>query len=60
MNDYGLFKQICDRNSYSALARTLSSAASTKKTQKTLKRITESGIRYAHMGQLIIKDGIFY
>lgn len=60
MKDYGIFKTLCDRNAYSALAKTLSSAASTKATQKTLKRITEKHIRYAHMGQLIISDGVCY
>jgi len=61
MKNYGLFKQICDRNAYSSLAKTLSSAASTKKTQNSLKRITQKYIRYAHMGQLVIdKNGICY
>lgn len=60
MKDYGIFKELCDRNAYSSLARTLSSAKSTYMTQKTLKRITPKYIRYAHMGQLIIDKGICY
>ena len=39
MKDYGIFKELCNRNAYSSLARTLSSAKSTYMTQKTLKRI---------------------
>jgi len=60
MNNYGIFKQLCDNNSYSSLSKTLNSAASTSETQKTIKRITQKHIKYAHMGQLIIKDGICY
>lgn len=60
MNDYGLFRRLCDDNAYYSLARTLSSAESTAQTQKTLKRITQKHIRYAHMGQLIIENGICY
>ena len=60
MNNYGIFKQLCDDNNYSVLAKTLSSAKSTFETQKTLKRITQKHIKYAHMGQLVIRDGICY
>lgn len=60
MKDYGLFKQLRDRNAYSSFARTLSSAKSTAETQKTIKRITQNHIKYAHMGQLVISDGICY
>lgn len=60
MENYGFFKHIATENAYVALTKTLNSAASTAETQKTLKRITKKDIVYAHMGQLIIKDGICY
>ena len=60
MDNYGIYKHLCTDNSYVSLAKTLSSAASTEATQKTIKRITKDNIVYAHMGQLIIKDGICY
>ena len=60
MKSYGIFKELCDSNAYSAFARTLSSAKSTIETQKTIKRITGEYIKYAQMGQLVIFDGICY
>ncbi len=58
--DYGIYKFMCDHNGYTALAKSLSSAKSTKETVATIKRITKSDIKYGHMGQLVIKDGICY
>ncbi len=58
--DYGIYKFMCDHNGYTALAKSLSSAKSTKDTVATMKRITKSDIKYGHMGQLVIKDGICY
>ena len=60
MKDYGIFKQLCDNNHYSSLSKMLSSAASTADTKKTIKRITQKHIVYAHMGQLVIQNGICY
>lgn len=60
METYGLFKLFCADNAYTALTKTLNSARATEQTRKTVKRITTPDIRYAHMGQLIIEDGICY
>ena len=60
MKDYGIFKQLCDNNHYSSLSKMLCSAASTADTKKTIKRITQKHIVYAHMGQLVIQNGICY
>ena len=60
MNNYGIFKQLCNDNAYISLTKTLNSTASTIQTQKTIKRITKNNIKYAHMGQLVIKDGVCY
>ena len=60
MNNYGIYKKLCENNNYSTLAKTLTSTASTEATRKTIKRITKSDITYAHMGQLVIKDGVCY
>lgn len=60
MDTYGLFKHIGTDNAYTALAKSLNSALATAETKKTLKRITREDIRYAHMGQLIIREGIAY
>lgn len=57
---YGIFKQLAGENHYSSLTKALNSASSTEKTQKTIKRITKKEIAYAHMGQLVIRDGICY
>lgn len=59
-NYYGVFKHLCTENAYVSLTKTLNSAWSTEQTQKTLKRITKQNIRYAHMGELVIEDGICY
>jgi len=58
--DYGIFKQIATDNHYLSLTKTLNSARCTKETTRTLKRITKKEICYAHMGQLVIHDGICY
>ena len=60
MNNYGLFKQAAADNHYVSLTKALNSAFCTENTQKTMKRITASNIKYAHMGQLIIHEGICY
>jgi len=58
--DYGIFKQLATDNHYLSLTKTLNSARCTKETLKSLKRITKKEICYAHMGQLVIHDGICY
>ena len=60
MENYSLFKHLCTENNYVSFTKTLNSAWSTEQTQKTLKRITKQNIRYAHMGELVIEDGICY
>ena len=60
MENYGFFKYLAEENSYKALAKTLNSIKTTAETRKTLKRITKKNICYAHMGQLVIKDGVCY
>ena len=60
MDSYGFFKHLATQNCYTALTHTLNSAACTIQTKKTLKRITLPEIQYAHMGQLILKDGVCY
>lgn len=60
MENYGIFKHLCTENAYTSLTKTLNSTFITTETQKTIKRITKSNIQYAHMGQLVIKDGICY
>lgn len=56
-DDYGVFKQFCSNNHYVSLAKTLSSAVSTRDTAATMKRITHASNTYGHMGQLLIRDG---
>ena len=60
MENYGIFKHLANENPYVSLTKTLNSIKTTTETQKTLKRITKKGICYAHMGQLVIKDGVCY
>lgn len=60
MENYGIFKYLTSENHYMSLTKALNSAKITAETQKTLKRITKQDIIYAHMGQLVIKDGICY
>ena len=60
MENYGIYKYLASENPYVSLTKTLNSAKTTIDTQKTLKRITKKDIRYAHMGQLVIKDGVCY
>ena len=57
---YALFKSLATENHYNSLAKNISSAYCTEQTQKTIKRITKKNIKYAHMGQLVIHDGICY
>ena len=59
-DDYGVFKQFCSNNHYVSLAKTLSSAVSTRDTAATMKRITHASNTYGHMGQLLIRDGVCY
>lgn len=60
MDMYGTFKHIATENYYVALSKCLNSAVCTEETQKTIKRITVKSIKYAHMGQLVIHEGICY
>lgn len=60
MENYGFFKYLATENPYTSITKTLNSAKITAETKKTIKRITKKNIRYAHMGQLVIKDGICY
>jgi len=60
MENYGIFKYLASENPYVSLTKTLNSIKTTTETQKTLKRITKKNISYAHMGQLVIKDGVCY
>jgi len=60
MDNYGFYKYAASENHFASLTKALNSAKTTFETQKTLKRITKSDICYAHMGQLIIKDGVCY
>lgn len=57
---YGILKKLAGDNSYTALARMLSSAASTRDTAATLRKLTKDDIRYAHMGQLVIDRDVCY
>lgn len=58
--EYGVFKTLCSNNCYNSLAKTLSSELSTRATLPTIKRLTNKNMKYGHMGQLVIKDGICY
>ena len=58
--NYGIFKQFATDNHYLSVTKTLNSARCTKETAESLKRITKKEICYAHMGQLVIKDGVCY
>ena len=60
METYGIFKNMASDNHYVAFSKCLSSAHCTSKTLATIKRITKNVIKYAHMGQLVINDGICY
>lgn len=60
MENYGILKHLATENPYVSYTKTLNSIKTTTETQKTLKRITQKTIQYAHMGQLVIKDGICY
>jgi len=60
MESYGVWKQMAAENHYVSLAKSLSSAVCTEETRKTLKRITKKSILYAHMGQLVIHEGVCY
>jgi hypothetical protein len=60
MENYSIFKHLLSENHYVSLTKALNSAKTTTETKKTLKRITKNNIAYAHMGQLIIRDGICY
>lgn len=57
---YGIFKRFATENHYTDLTKALNSAASTKDTKATMKPLTKPEIKYAHMGQLVIKDDICY
>ncbi len=57
---YSLFKSLATENHFNSLAKSINSAYCTQETLKTTKRITKKNIKYAHMGQLVINDGICY
>lgn len=60
MDIYGTFKHMATENYYVVLSKCLNSSVCTEETQQTIKRITSKSIKYAHMGQLIIHEGICY
>ena len=60
METYGIFKHLATENNYTAMSKCINSAVCTQETQESIKRITKNNIVYAHMGQLIISDGICY
>ena len=57
---YSLYKSEQADNYYSYLAKLLNSEKFTSETQKSMKDISDVGVQYCHMGQLIINDGICY
>ncbi len=57
---YGIFKHLAAENYYTALPKCINSAVCTEETKKSFRRITRRNIVYAHMGQLVISDGICY
>lgn len=57
---YGIFKRLATENHYTDLTKSLNSAATTRDTKATMKPLTRAEIKYAHMGQLVIKDDICY
>lgn len=57
---YGIFKHFAAENPYTSLTKTLNSAATTQATKATMKPLTRKEIRYAHMGQLVIHEGLCY
>ena len=59
-NNYGIFKEMCNDNFYKNFAKSVNSIKATNEIIPTMKKITKSNIKYGHMGQLIIKDGICY
>ena len=58
--DYGIFKHLASDNHYLSITKALNSARCTEQTAQSLKRITKKDICYAHMGQLVIHNGICY
>lgn len=58
--NYGIFKNLASDNHYLSLTKTLNSARCTEETVKSIKRITKNDMCYAHMGQLVIHNGICY
>jgi len=60
MENYGIYKKFAADNHYTLLTKALNSASSTEKTLKSIRRITREDIRYGHMGQLVIRDGVCY
>ena len=57
---YSLYKSEAYNNPYSMLSKMLNSAKFTEETQKSMKDISDVGVQYCHMGQLVIQDGICY
>lgn len=60
MDMYGIIKHIATENDYVAFSKCVNSAVCTEETLQTIKRITLKNIQFAHMGQLIIHEGICY
>ena len=60
MDMYGIIKHIATENYYVAFSKCVNSAVCTEETLQTIKRITLKNIQFAHMGQLIIHEGICY
>ena len=60
METYGIFKHLATENPYTAMSKCVNSAVCTRETKQSIRRITKNNIVYAHMGQLIIADGICY
>lgn len=59
-SEYGIFRKMASENHCVSLSKALNSAAATKYTLESLKRITRPEMRYGHMGQLVMKDGVCY
>ena len=57
---YGIFKRFATENHYNSIIKSLNSAVTTRDTKATMKPLTCPEIKYAHMGQLVIKDDICY
>lgn len=59
-DNYGVFKDMCNDNYFKSIAKSINSIRATNEINPTMKKITKSNIKFGHMGQLVIKDGICY